>query len=176
MDKPIPVLEFGIYLRFVVVVVLGHVVTYIAAGTLAFEFIYESALDAGQFDPTLRNPNNPIEFRHVEFWLIPAQLLRGALMGLALCPFLPVMMVWKFTKRFTVLLAILLVFSVWSVTMPGSGSIEGWLYLKPGVAMSLPFPLLGYLEVPCQLSVFSAFVAWRIGILNRKCLLLIDDR
>jgi len=48
------------------------------------------------------------------------------------------------------------------VTMPGSGSIEGWLYLKPGAAPTLPNPLLAYVEVPIQLLTFSLAVSWWI--------------
>ena len=151
------------YLRFAGVVTLAHLFTYLAAGTLAYFLIYKAQIDTGGFDPFMRNPNDPEEWRHVETWLLPAQMLRGLLFGVALCPFLKPLSEWNLRTRFFALLGLLLVFSVWSVTMPGPGSIEGWVYLKPNSALTLPNPLLGYIEVPIQLAVFSWLVSWRIG-------------
>ena len=61
------------YLRFIVGVTIAHLVTYIAAGTIAFALVYESAIEAGVFDPTLRSPNNPDEWQHVTNWLFFAE-------------------------------------------------------------------------------------------------------
>jgi hypothetical protein len=146
---------------------LAHVVTYLVAGTLAYFLIYRTQAKAGGLDPHMRNPANPEEWQHVETWLIPAQILRGLLFGVALCPLLKPLSEWQFWKRFFVLLGLLLAFSVWSVTMPGPGSIEGWLYNKPG-GPGLMNPLLGYIEVPAQLSVFSFLVSWWIGKVTRN--------
>ena len=151
------------YLRFSGVVTLAHLVTYIAVGTLAYFLIYKGQMDAGSLDPLMRNSNDPEEWRHVETWLIPAQVLRGLLFGVALCPFLKSLSEWSLRARFLALLGLLLVFSAWSVTMPAPGSIEGWVYLKPNSGPTLPNPLLGYIEVPVQLAVFSFLVSWRIG-------------
>lgn len=161
-------LQFRKYSRFVGVVALAHVITYILMGTLAYFLIYKSAIDLGGFDEFMRKPDNPNEWQHVETWLLPAQVLRGLLFGLALCPFLRTLSKWRFRNRFCALLGLLVVFSVWSVTMPGPGSIEGWLYLRPNAGPTLPNPLLGYIEVPMQLALFSALVSWWIGRLNRK--------
>jgi len=150
------------YLNFILSTMLVHVVTYVVVGSLAYYFIYEDAVSAGGFDQFIRNPSNPEEFLHVETWLFPAQILRGLLFGLALSPFLATLKTWTLAKRFLVLLGLLLVFSVWSVTMPVPGSIEGWLYLKPDISPQLDTPLLGYIEVPVQLALFSLLIAWRI--------------
>ena len=160
-------LRFREYARFVVVVILAHVITYILMGTLTYFLIYKSAMDAGGFAQFMRTPDNPEEWRHVETWLLPAQALRGLLFGLALCPFLKTLSAWKFRTRFCALLGLLVVFGVWSVTMPGPGSIEGWLYLRPGAGPKLPNPALGYIEVPLQLGLFAALVSWRVGKLRR---------
>ena len=163
MESSVFSLGFRNYLRFVGTVTVAHVITYIIAGTLAYELIYKSAIAAGGFDAFMRSPNNPEEWQHVLDWLLPAQILRGMLFGLALCPFLGTLAAWRFSARFWTLLGLLLVFSVWSVTMPGPGSIEGWLYLRPDSGPKLPNPLLGYIEVPLQLACFSLLVSWRIG-------------
>lgn len=168
MNSPTGVLRPSIYLHFVLTVIVLHVLTYIVAGTLAYAFIYESAIAAGDFDPTMRSPDNPQEWAHVTTWLFPAEILRGLLMGAALCPFLRTLMGWRISSRFWTLLGLLIVFSVWSATMPAPGSIEGWVYLRPGVGPKLPNPLLGYLEVPAQLGIFSFLVSWRIGKLRQR--------
>jgi hypothetical protein len=167
MEPLNPGFRFRSYLKFIGVVSLAHVITYIGTGMLAYHFIYKSAIDAGGFDQFMRNPSNQKEWQHVETWLLPAQVLRGLLFGTALCPFLGTLRAWTFKRRFCVLMGLLLVFSVWSVTMPGPGSIEGWLYLRPGSGPTLPNPLLGYIEVPFQLGLFAAFVSWRVGKLRR---------
>ena len=151
------------YSRFIAVVTIAHVATYIIAGMLAYFFIYESVIATGGFDDYMRNPNNPEEWQHVLTWMIPAEVLRGILFGIALCPFLKTLSEWKISFRFITIFFMLLVFSVWSVTMPASGSIEGWVYLLPDSSPILPNPMLGYLEVPLQLAAFSFLVSWRIG-------------
>lgn len=156
------------YLRFVGTVTLAHVITYIVAGMLTYYFIYEEAIAAGGFDAFMRDPRNPDEWQHVLTWLVPAQILRGFLFGVALCPLLATFSRWNLNQRFCTLLTLLLVFSVWSVTMPGPGSIEGWLYLRPDSGPVLPNPLLGYIEVPVQLASFAFLVSWRIGRLKRN--------
>ena len=155
------------YLRFVGVATFAHVITYVVMGTLAYYFIYKSAFDAGGFDQFMRSPSNPEEWKHVETWMLPAQVLRGLLFGIALCPFLATLAAWDFKTRFCVLMGLLLVFSVWSVTMPGPGSIEGWVYLRPSSSPTLPNPILGYIEVPLQLGLFAVLVSWRIGRLRK---------
>lgn len=163
MELPATEIRRRDYLYFVGTVIIAHVLTYVIAGTLAYEFIYKSAIAAGGFDAFMRNPNNPEEWQHVLTWMLPAQILRGMLFGIALCPFLRTLSAWKLNARFCTLLGLLLVFSVWSVTMPGPGSIEGWVYLRPNSGPTLPNPLLGYIEVPLQLAFFSFLVSWRIG-------------
>ncbi len=46
-------LGFRNHLRFVGTVTAAHVITYVIAGTLAYQFIYESAIAAGGFDAYL---------------------------------------------------------------------------------------------------------------------------
>jgi hypothetical protein len=162
-------LRFWHFLRFVGFTIVAHVTTYLAIGMLAYYFVYKPAIDLGGLSQsTMRNPNIPEEWKHVETWLFPAQILRGALFGIALCPFLSALALWGFARRFVALLGVLLVFSVWSVTMPAEGSIEGWLYLRPGPGLRLPNPLLGYVEVPAQLAFFALIIAWQIGRLSKR--------
>ncbi len=158
---------FWKFTRFVVVVAVAHTFTYLTAGMLAYEFVYKSAMENGGFDAFMRTPANAVEWKHVETWLLPAQFLRGTLFGLALCPFLVTLSEWSFKRRFGSLWLLLLVFSVWSVTMPGPGSIEGWLYLRPTIGVTLPNPMLGAIEVPVQLGCFAALVSWQAGKRNK---------
>ena len=45
---------------------IAHVLTYVIVGTLAYAFIYESAIAEGGFDAFMRSPNNLEEWAHVE--------------------------------------------------------------------------------------------------------------
>ncbi len=163
MTASAPELGFKSYSRFVAMVCIAHLFTYIVAGTLAYQLIYKSAIDLGGFDAYMRNENNPEEWQHVLTWLLPAQVLRGLLYGIALCPFLRALTVWKLSTRFWTLILLFVVFSAWCATMPAPGNIEGWLYLRPDSGPTLPDPLLGYIEVPLQLGFFSFLLSWRIG-------------
>lgn len=151
------------YVRFVISVTFLHVLTYFVIGSLAYFIIYAGVIESGGFDQYIRNPNIPDEWEHVEIWVVPAQFLRGVLFGLAFCPFLKTLAAWSYKKRFLVLLMMLIILSILNVTMPGAGSIEGWVYLRPATGPELPNPLLGFIEVPLQLTIFSALVAYRIG-------------
>ena len=54
------------YARFAGMVALAHVVTYLAAGMLAWFFIYQAHAEAVGLGTTIRDPNDPEEWQHVE--------------------------------------------------------------------------------------------------------------
>ena len=128
MDLPAAEIQLRDYARFVDMVIVAHVLTYLIAGTLTYELIYKDAIVAGGFDDFMRSPNNPEEWQHCTELDASRGNSAGVLFGMALCPFLGTLSGWRLSSRFWTLLALLLVFSVWSVTMPAEGSIEGWVY------------------------------------------------
>ena len=72
MTESAPELGFKNYFRFVTMVSIAPLFTYVIAGTLAYQFVYKYAIDMGGFDTYMRNENNPQEWQHVLTWLLPA--------------------------------------------------------------------------------------------------------
>ena len=121
------------YLRFAARVTVAHVVTYIGVGMLAY-----ATLTGGFFDGSnelvnrvLRTPSEPALWTHVLRWMLPFQVLRGLLIALVLFPFVPAMRNWPYLKRAAAIAGIYVVFGQWASTVAGSGTIEGWLILRP---------------------------------------------
>ena len=121
------------YLRFAGRVTAAHVVTYIGVGALAYAFL------TGEFfagsnelvNRVMRMPAEPALWRHVTVWMLPSQALRGLLIALVLYPFLPAMRTWPYLKRAAAIAGLCIVFGQWASTVAGSGTIEGWLILRP---------------------------------------------
>jgi|GEM_PF-2847101 ABC-type molybdate transport system substrate-binding protein len=66
MTRPSTEIRLRDYPCFAGTVMIAHVLTYVIVGTLAYAFIYESAIAEGGFDAFMRSPNNPEEWAHVE--------------------------------------------------------------------------------------------------------------
>lgn len=114
-------------------VTVAHVVTYIAVGALAYpllthEFFEGSAGLAGQ---VMRTPAEPELWAHVTRWMLPFQVLRGVLISVVLYPFLETLTRWSYAKRVSVIAGLYIVLGQWASTVAGSGTIEGWLILRP---------------------------------------------
>jgi hypothetical protein len=76
---------FKSFLKFALIVLIAHIVTYLIAGIIA-----QLILGASEFYPPspnaisyLRDPHDPV----VQIWILPAQALRGLLFALALFSF-----------------------------------------------------------------------------------------
>ncbi len=114
-------------------VTVAHVVTYIAVGALAYplltrEFFEGSGSLAAQ---VMRTPAEPALWAHVTRWMLPFQVLRGVLIALVLYPFLETITRWSYIRRVTGIAGLYIVLGQWASTVAGSGTIEGWLILRP---------------------------------------------
>jgi len=139
---------FPFTLRFVVV----HVVTYTVFGIIFMSFSNYFSFFAS--DPILNAVMKPANALSVKL-AVPAQIIRGALLGLAIYPFRVVV----FEKRFGWLKLFWLMFVLTGIgaVITGPGSIEGFLYTK------FPFnPLVGLPEITVQMLAFSwIFCRWQ---------------
>ncbi len=121
-----------IFFQFSARVIVAHVVTYIGVGALAFMFVTREF-----FDPTgiaaqiMRTPDQDDLWRHVTTWMLPFQILRGFLIATVLFPFLSCLRSWPYGKRAVTIGGLYIVLGQWASTVAGSGTIEGWLILKP---------------------------------------------
>lgn len=121
------------FLSFAGRVTAAHVVTYIAVGVLAYVFLTGSFFDGSNELVTrvMRTPADPALWSHVTTWMLPFQVLRGLLIALVLYPFLPALRTWTYLKRATAVAGLYVVLGQWASTVAGSGTIEGWLILRP---------------------------------------------
>lgn len=112
--------------------ILAHVVTYIGIGVFAFLFLTREFFNPdGIAAQIMRTPDQPDLWRHVTTWMLPFQILRGFLMATVLFPFLSCLQSWPYWKRVATIGGLYIVLGQWASTVAGSGTIEGWLILKP---------------------------------------------
>lgn len=120
------------FVRFSGRVIVAHVVTYIGFGVLAYVLLTHQFFEPeGLAAQVMRTPADPHLWSHVTRWMLPAQALRGLLIALVLFPFVPTLLAWGYWKRAAVLAGLYVVLGQWASTVAGSGTIEGWLILRP---------------------------------------------
>ena len=114
-------------------VTVAHVVTYIAVGALAYPLLTREFFEgtSGLATQVMRTPADPALWAHVTRWMLPFQVLRGVLIALVLYPFLGTMTRWSYMKRVAGIAGLYIVLGQWASTVAGSGTIEGWLILRP---------------------------------------------
>lgn len=113
-------------------VIVAHTVTYIGVGVLAFLFLTREFFNPnGIAAQIMRTPDQPDLWRHVTTWMLPFQILRGFLIATVLFPFLSGLRSWPYWKRVLTIAGLYIILGQWASTVAGSGTIEGWLILKP---------------------------------------------
>jgi hypothetical protein len=148
---------------FVGLVAVAHTFTYFVAGALAFTLLTHGLYEGADplFGSYLRTPGEPGLWQHVTTWFLPAQVLRGALLGLALNPFLSVLLGWSAWRRALAIAGLYLVIGFWAAAVAAPGNIEGLVYLRP--EFSPDVVLLVQPEIIVQGLAMSAVVALGIG-------------
>jgi hypothetical protein len=148
---------------FVVLVAVAHAITYLVVGALAFAFLTHGLYEGADplFGSYLRTPSETDLWLHVTTWFLPAQLFRGAVLGLALSPFLGVLSAWSVWRRAVSVASLYLVFGFWAAAVAAPGNIEGLVYLRP--EFSLDVVLRVQPEIIVQGAAMSALVALGIG-------------
>ena len=127
---------------FVLLVAVAHTVTYLVVGALAFTFVTHGLYEGADplFGSYLRTPGEPALWQHVTTWFLPAQLARGALLGLALSPFLAVLRGWSVPRRGLAIASLYLVLGFWAAAVAAPGNIEGLVYLRPEFGLDVVLP------------------------------------
>jgi hypothetical protein len=120
------------FFQFSARVIVAHLVTYIGVGVLAFMFVTREFFDpSGIAAQMMRTPDQDYLWRHVTTWMVPFQILRGFLIAAVLFPLLPCLHAWPYWKRVVTIGGLYIVLGQWASTVAGSGTIEGWLILRP---------------------------------------------
>jgi hypothetical protein len=147
---------------FVLLVAVAHALTYFVAGALAFATLTHGLYEGADplFGSYVRTPGETELWQHVTAWFLPAQLVRGALIGLALSPFLPSLQRWSVWKRTAAVTGLYLVIGFWGAAVAAPGNIEGLVYLRP--EFNLDVVLLVQPEIIVQGAAMALLVA--IGV------------
>ena len=150
------------FLRFALTVILAHTVTYLIAGGIAYPLLTKPLYEGSDpvFTAFMRSPADPNLWQFVMKWFIPAQVLRGLLMAIALYPFYETLQEWSFGKRFLSLAGLYLIFGYWAAAVAAPGTIDGVVYMRPEY---LGTHLIVQLEIIVQGLALAAWVGWWIG-------------
>ena len=141
-------------------VVVTHTVTYFIVGAIAYNLLtkqYYTGPDPA-FGDFMRTLDNPESVSHITRWFIPAQILRGILMAIALYPFFDKLCQWDFKKRFVTISGLYIVLGYWAATVAAPGTIEGMVYMKPTVTRHIHFVVQP--EIITQGLALGAWLAW----------------
>jgi hypothetical protein len=144
---------------FVLLVAVAHAFTYFVVGALAFTTLTHTLYEGADplFGSYLRTPGEARLWQHVTTWFLPAQLVRGALIGLALSPFLPSLRNWSLWKRAAAVAGLYLLIGFWAAAVAAPGNVEGLVYLRP--EFRLDVVLLVQPEIIVQGVAMSLLVA-----------------
>jgi hypothetical protein len=123
----------GGVVRFILLVTVAHAISYFVVGAIAFATLTHGLYEGADplFGSYLRTPAETELWQHVTTWFLPAQLLRGVLIGLVLSPFLVLLRGWSVWQRTVALTGLYLVIGFWAAALAAPGNIEGLVYLRP---------------------------------------------
>jgi hypothetical protein len=140
-------------------VAIAHAITYFLVGAVAFATLTHGLYEGADplFRSYLRTPGETQLWQHVTTWFLPAQLVRGALIGLTLSPFLPLLRRWSVWQRTVAVAGLYLVVGFWAAAVAAPGNIEGLVYLRP--EFTLDVVLIVQPEILVQGVAMSLLVA-----------------
>ncbi len=118
------------YLMFSFWFMVIHTAAYVAAGVIALKISKDIYEGKGRFADFLRDMSDPGESKHVQKFFLPAQLLRGLLMSIALYPVLGLLGDLSFGLRFLFWAGLMLIYTEISSAVPFPTNIEGFVYMK----------------------------------------------
>jgi hypothetical protein len=150
-------------LMFVLKGTVIYTLAYLFIGAVAYQLITKQFYVGPDpiFSGFLRNEANPSEWAHVNTWIFPGVLLRGALISVVLLPFIETLKKMAFAKRAGILFALMFVLLHLAAAAPSPSNIEGLIYMKPQFIGINPF-LLTQPEMIFQCLVFALGLAWVI--------------
>ncbi len=125
--------------RYSIKVIILHVVTYFIAGALAYPLLTKSLYVGPNpvFAVLFRTQAEPALWAHVTTWFLPAQILRGFLLSLAIYPFYSVLVSWTYWKRFVTITGLYLLIGFWAAAVAAPGTIEGLVYMRPEITFNI---------------------------------------
>lgn len=147
------------FLAFAIKVIVAHTVTYFIVGAAAYQLLTKTLYEGSDpiFASFMRTPADPYVWRHVMIWFIPAQVLRGLLMAVALYPFFNTLLTWSIRRRFLTLAGLYLIFGYWASAVAAPGTIDGLVYMRP------EFTARTHLIVQPEIILQGTALAWLVA-------------
>ncbi len=146
------------YIGFILMFAIVHPIAYIIAGVIALKIskdIYEGKSRLCTFMNDMKDEK---ERGHVEKFFLPAQLVRGLLMGVVLLPIFPALVSLSFGTRLLFFAALMFVYTHLSSAAPFMDNIEGQVYFKKEFLMKKAF-LKFQLEMVIYSVIFSTLLS-----------------
>ncbi|HSJ39118.1 MAG TPA: hypothetical protein VK945_13000 [Planococcus sp. (in: firmicutes)] len=119
-----------IFIKFVLFFTIAHAISYLIAGAIALKFskdIYETKNRLCNF---MNDMSDDKERGHVEKYFLPAQIIRGILMGSVLLPLVSGLMELSLLVQFLFFVGLMFIFTHFSSASPFMDNIEGQVYFK----------------------------------------------
>lgn len=148
---------------FVLKATVLYALAYLLVGGLAYQFITRQFYvgDDAVFAEFLRSEADQDEWSHVNSWMIPVLLVRGALISVVLLPFVEALKKMAFARRTGVLFALMFVLLHMAAAAPSPSNLEGLVYMKPVFIGVEPF-FLTQPEMLFQCMLFALGLAWLV--------------
>jgi hypothetical protein len=147
---------------FVLWFTLIHMVAYVLAGVIALRISKDLYEHRNRHLDFLRDMGDAEENRKVQRAFLPAQLVRGLLMGLVLLPIVGALGEMTAALRFTFLAALTFVYLEVASSIPFPTTIEGRVYLKDRYR-SFPSVWKLYLEAALYSALLAGAVTWLLS-------------
>jgi len=119
------------YLKFTLLFVFFHTLSYTLAGALALRFSGDIYRDRSRLCTFLRDMNDREESAHVQKYFFLAQIPRALLMALVLFPLLEPLRELAPGMRFVFFSGLMFVYTHLSAASPFPDNIEGQVYFRP---------------------------------------------
>ncbi|MBT2582611.1 hypothetical protein [Planococcus sp. ISL-109] len=119
-----------VYIKFVLLFTIAHALSYVIAGAIALKFskdIYETKNRLCSF---MNDMFDDKERGHVEKYFLPAQIIRGILMGIVLLPLVSGIGELALLVQFVFFASLMFIFTHFSSASPFMDNIEGQVYFK----------------------------------------------
>lgn len=147
------------YLKFILLFVFLHTLSYTLAGALALRISGDIYRDRSRLCTFLRDMNDPEESAHVQKYFFLAQIPRALLMALVLLPLLEAIRAMSFGSRFFFFSGLMFVYTHLAAASPFPDNIEGQVYFRPEYLKRSSF-----LRFQLEMLIYCALFGGMIGM------------
>ena len=156
---------FLTYINFALIFIVCHALAYTIAGAICLQLskdIYETKSRLCDF---MRDMSDDKESKHVQVYFLPAQILRGLLMSIALYPLLGALVDLSFALKALSFAGLMFIFTHLAAVSPFIDNIEGFVYFR-----SKYFKLQGVAKFQMETGFTKKYVDWLTETITCKAI------